>query len=209
MFEIEPAHLVRILDLLGTIVFGISGGVLAIRKKLDMFGVIVLALCAGLAGGVFRDLVIGASPPKAFQHGEFAFAAMSGGLLAFFALPLFSKLERPIFILDAMGLGLFAVSGCSIALSAGLAPMASIVLGVISAIGGGIVRDVLVGRVPVVFITGDIYAFAALGGASLYFGLLKLEISELIASILAVLFVFFLRVFSVRFKWKAPTSPWQ
>lgn len=209
MFDIDPANLIRALDLLGTLVFALSGGVLAIRHRLDLFGIIVLALCAGLAGGLFRDLVIGMHPPTAFKDVGYVGAALSGGLLAFFALPVFTKLRRPILVLDAIGLGLFAVSGCAVALAAGLGSIASIVLGVISAVGGGILRDILVGRVPAVFSKGDIYAFAALGGASLYLVLLKLNVADLTATIASVLIVFFTRMLSVKFQWSAPGSPWE
>lgn len=209
MLDIDPANLIRALDLLGTLVFGLSGGVLAIRHKLDLFGIIVLALCAGLAGGLFRDLVIGMHPPTAFKDIGYVLAALGGGILAFFALPIFTKLRRPIFVLDAIGLGLFAVSGCAVAIGAGLGPIASAILGVISAVGGGILRDVLVGRVPAVFSKGDIYAFAALGGTSLYLVLLHLNVSDISATIAAVLTVFFTRMLSVKFKWSAPGSPWE
>lgn len=206
--NIDPAALVQALDVLGTFVFGLSGGVLAVRKKLDMFGAIVLALCAGLAGGIFRDLVIGLHPPNAFKNAHYVVSAMGGGLFAFFGLPVFTRLRRPILILDAIGLGLFAVSGCAVALNAGLGLIASAVLGVISAVGGGIVRDVLVGQVPVVFSKGDIYAFAALGGACLYIALLGFGVNDLFASLVSVVFVFSTRLLSVRFRWSAPGSPW-
>lgn len=156
MNNIDPISLIRALDILGTFVFGLSGGVLAIRYKLDLFGVIVLALCAGLAGGVFRDLVLGLHPPTAFKEIPYVITALAGGILAFIALPIFTRFSRPIFVLDAIGLGLFAVSGCAVALGAGLGPIASAVLGVISAVGGGILRDVLVGRVPAVFSKCDL-----------------------------------------------------
>lgn len=209
MSDIDPISLIRALDLLGTLVFGLSGGVLAIRYKLDLFGVIVLSLCAGLAGGMLRDLVLGLHPPSAFKESAYVIAALTGGLLAFFALPIFTKFRRPVFVLDAIGLGLFAVSGCAVALGSGLGPIASAILGVISAVGGGILRDVLVGRVPAVFSKGDIYAFAALGGASLYLILLKFNMSDLTATILSVLTVFFTRILSVKFHWSAPGSPWE
>ena len=194
-------------DLIGVVVFGLSGGVMAVRKNLDIFGAAVLALCAGLAGGVFRDLIIGRTPPATFEHGGYFLAAITGGWLAFFGAPLLDKLRRPIMVLDALGLGLFAVTGCAAALAASLHPAAAILLGVATAVGGGIVRDLMVREIPSVF-KEDIYALAALAGAAIIALADRLGLPFLPAALTAITCVFVIRMLSVKFGWKAPLSPW-
>ncbi|MBV7407437.1 trimeric intracellular cation channel family protein [Maritimibacter sp. DP1N21-5] len=154
------------LDLLGTFVFGLSGGMLAVRRNLDLFGIAVLAGAAALFGGVIRDVTLGATPPAALSDSRYVLAALAAAALAFFAHPLIDWVAKPVMVLDAMGLGLFAVVGCRKALDLGVGPLPAMLLGVVSAVGGGVIRDLLVTEVPRV-LREEIYALAAMLGAGI------------------------------------------
>ncbi len=154
------------LDLLGAFVFGLSGAMLAVRRNLDVFGIAVLAAAAALAGGMLRDIAIGDTPPAALSDTRYLLAALAAALCAFVAHRLIERLDKPVMVLDAMGLGLFAVSGCRTAILAGLDPLAAILLGILTAVGGGALRDLLVAEVPRV-LREEVYALAALLGAAI------------------------------------------
>ena len=156
--------LILALNLVGTFVFGISGGLAAVRAKLDLFGVIVLAAVVGLAGGITRDLLIGV-PPATFRDWRYLAAAGAAGLVCYFGRPALERIHRSVLVFDAVGLGLFCVTGATKALDFGVGPVPAILLGAITGIGGGILRDVLLRDVPTV-LRHDLYAIPALLGAS-------------------------------------------
>jgi uncharacterized membrane protein YeiH len=154
------------LDLVGIFVFAISGGLVAVRNQLDIVGVTVLAMATGLGGGVIRDVVIGAVPPPAVKDWWYLLVPVLGGLVTFFWHPAVGRLERVINVFDAFGLGLFCVAGALKAHEYGLGPVPGAALGMVTGVGGGIIRDLLVGRVPVIFRKGELYAIPALAGAA-------------------------------------------
>src|SRR6476620_757575 len=156
--------LILALNLAGTFVFGISGGLAAVRERLDLFGVVVLAAVVALAGGITRDLLIGV-PPATFRDWRYLAAAGAAGLVCYFAKPLLERVRRGILIFDAIGLGLFCVTGATKALDFGVGPVTAVLLGAITGIGGGILRDVLLREVPTV-LRHDLYAIPALRGAA-------------------------------------------
>ncbi|XBB68208.1 trimeric intracellular cation channel family protein [Nocardioides sp. WV_118_6] len=155
------------LDLVGIFVFAISGGLVAVRNQLDIVGVVVLAMATGLGGGVLRDVVIGAVPPPAVEDWRYLLVPVVAGLVTFAWHPAFGRVERVINVFDAFGLGLFCVAGALKAQEFGLGPVPSAALGMATGVGGGIVRDLLVGRVPVIFRYGELYAIPALAGAAI------------------------------------------
>jgi uncharacterized membrane protein YeiH len=157
--------LILVLNLIGTFVFGISGGLAAVRHRLDIFGAVVLAAAVGLAGGIIRDVLIGI-PPATFRDWRYLAAAGAAGLVTSLAHPMISRLQRPIDTLDAAGLSVFCVTGAATALTHRLGTPESIILGAITGIGGGMVRDVLVREIPVV-LRGGLYAIPALIGAGI------------------------------------------
>jgi uncharacterized membrane protein YeiH len=157
--------LILVLNLVGTFVFGISGGLAAVRARLDLFGVVVLSAVVGLAGGITRDLLIG-TPPATFRDWRYLAAAGAAGLVCFFARPVLERIHRGVLIFDAFGLGLFCVTGATKALDFGVGPVPAILLGAITGIGGGILRDVLLGDVPTV-LRHELYAIPALLGAGI------------------------------------------
>jgi len=198
--------LFTVLNVLGTFVFGLSGAMVAIRRRFDIFGILVLAIATGVAGGIARDVLLGATPPQAFvSHLPMSVACLAG-VCAFFFTAQIERLNRPVMLLDAIGLGVFAVAGCRKALTYGLDPSGAILLGVITAIGGGVLRDIMAAEVPRV-LHEDIYALAAFVGAGAYAGCLWLGITETTAVYIAVLFAVGLRLASVRFGWTLPRPP--
>ena len=157
--------LLLVLDLVGTFVFAISGAALGVRRRLDVFGVLVLSFVASSAGGITRDVLIGSTPPAAISDWRYLAVAVLAGLITFVWSSPVSRLRRVIMIVDSAGLALFAVAGTQKALSFGLDPPMAALLGMVSGIGGGIMRDLLVARTPVVLQT-ELYAVAALAGAT-------------------------------------------
>ena len=157
--------LLLVLNLAGTFVFGLSGGMAGVRTQLDLFGAVVLAVVVGLAGGIIRDLLIGI-PPATFRDWRYLAVAGGAGLLTSLAHPAINRVQRPIDALDAAGLALFCVTGAATALAHGLGVAEAVVLGAITGIGGGMVRDILVREIPTV-LRGGLYAIPALVGAGI------------------------------------------
>lgn len=203
----DMSGLVLWMDLTGVYVFGLTGGTLAVRHRLDLVGVLVLSLATALAGGVIRDAVLGAGPPATFRDDRYLWVALAAGLTAFAAHPLINRLGKPVMVLDALGLGLFAVAGCQKALAAGLTPLPSVLLGVVTAAGGGVVRDVLVCEVPRV-LREEIYASAAVLGAVIVVAGEHAGLPGPLVAAAGVLAAFALRVVSVLRGWSAPRAPW-
>jgi uncharacterized membrane protein YeiH len=157
--------LLVVLDMSGIFVFALSGGLVGVRKGLDLFGVLVLAAATGLGGGFLRDVLIGAVPPAALADWRYLAVPVVAGLVTFLFHPALGRMERLVTVFDAAGLGLFCVAGALKALDYGLGPVPAALMGTLTAVGGGIVRDILAGRVPVV-LRSELYATPALVGAS-------------------------------------------
>ena len=157
--------LILVLNLVGTFVFGLSGGMAGVRAQLDLFGAIVLAAVVGLAGGIIRDLLIG-TPPATFRDWRYLAVVGGAGLATSLAHPAINRVERPIQALDAAGLALFCVTGAATALAHRLGVAESVILGAITGIGGGMLRDILVREIPAV-LRGGLYAVPALVGAAI------------------------------------------
>jgi uncharacterized membrane protein YeiH len=162
---VDDSPLLVTLELAGIFVFAISGGLVAVRKNLDVFGVLVLAGSTGLGGGFLRDVLIGATPPAALNDWRYLLVPVAAGLTTFVFHPTLGRMERVVSVFDAAGLGLFCVTGALKSLDFGLSPVAAALMGMVTGIGGGMVRDLLAGRVPVVF-SSELYATPALAGAA-------------------------------------------
>src|SRR3954454_2019689 len=153
------------LDLLGTFAFALNGALTALRvTRLDIVGVVALAMITALGGGIIRDVLLGSLPPATFSDWRYLAVAAGGGLIAFLFGRRLDKLNAPINVLDAAGLSLFAVTGASKALQFGLGPAQAVILGAITGVGGGTLRDVLIRRIPSV-LRSALYAIPALLGA--------------------------------------------
>lgn len=192
-----------VLDLIGTFVFALSGATAGIRNRLDLFGVLVLSFVAGNAGGIVRDLLIGAVPPAATSDGRFLAVSLLAGMITFWRMSIIDRLRSPVLLFDAAGLGLFAVAGTQKALAYGLNPLMAALFGMVTGIGGGMARDVLLGEIPVV-LRADLYALAALAGAAVVVAGGTLRLSSAVIDIAGVLICFGLRVMAMRRGWRLP-----
>ncbi|MEV6286893.1 trimeric intracellular cation channel family protein [Kribbella sp. NPDC051770] len=199
----DGSVVLQVLDLVGIFVFGITGALVGVRKKLDVFGIQVLAMVTGLGGGFLRDVLIGATPPAALQDWRYLVVPVVAGLLTFFLHPRIGRVERMVNIFDAAGLALFCVTGAVKASSFGLSPLPAALLGTISGIGGGVVRDVLSGRVPVV-LRSEIYATPAFLGAAIVVVAIELDYHQLWVPIMAAVICFLIRLVAIRRGWNAP-----
>jgi uncharacterized membrane protein YeiH len=199
----EPALLVS-LDLAGTFIFAVNGGLSAVRAaRLDIVGVVTVAMVSGLGGGIIRDVLLGAVPPATFRDSRYLAVAAAGGLAAFALSSQLARLATLITVLDAAGLGLFAVTGASKALGLGLGAAPAIILGAITGVGGGTLRDVLLGQIPSVLRRG-LYAIPALTAAVITVTTVRAGIYGLPAALGAVLACFLIRILGVRYHLNAP-----
>jgi uncharacterized membrane protein YeiH len=194
-----------VLDLVGIFVFAITGALVAVRKELDIFAVLVLAGITGLGGGFVRDVLIGATPPAALADWRYLLVPVAAGLIGFFFHPVLGRLERVVNVLDAAGLSLFCVTGALKALAFGLGPVPAALLGMVSAIGGGVLRDVLAGRVPLVF-RGELYATPALVGAAVAVAGHEADLPVLVVAVPAAVICFGWRLLAMRRGWVAPRA---
>ena len=197
--------LLLVLDLAGTFVFALSGAMTGVRHKLDLFGVLVLSFAAGNAGGITRDVLIGAVPPAAIRDWRYTAVSLLAAPMTFYWHPLLSRLRSPVLVFDAAGLALFAVSGTLTALAVHLNPIVAPLLGMLTGIGGGLVRDVLVAEVPTV-LRSELYAVAALAGAAVVVigGLLRLPSTPV--TLAGAALCFGLRLVAIRRGWQLPTA---
>ncbi len=197
-------HLLLVLNLVGTVVFGVTGGMAGVRARLDLFGAVVLAVVVGIAGGTIRDLLIGIAPTT-FRDWRYLTVAAVAGLLTTFVHPRVSRLKRPIDVLDAAGLALFCVTGAATALAHGLGVLECVILGAVTGIGGGVLRDVLVREVPAVF-RGGLYALPALAGAGVVVGGYHAGNHSVLFPLLGIAVCFLLRVAGILFGWGLPVA---
>lgn len=194
-----------LLDLAGTFVFALSGATAAAGRRLDLFGILVLSFAAGTAGGITRDLLIAAVPPAVLVDWRYLAAAVGAGALAFFWHERLERLRSPVLVFDAAGLALFAVTGTQKALDFGLAPIAAVLLGTLTGIGGGMLRDVLLNQIPTV-LRVDLYAVAALAGAAVVVIGRLLGLPPMLALLAGAALCFGLRVIAIRRSWQLPAA---
>ncbi|MCZ9346963.1 trimeric intracellular cation channel family protein [Streptomyces sp. TRM76130] len=195
------------LDLIGIFVFAISGALLAVRKNFDVFGIAVLAEVTALGGGLVRDLVIGAVPPAAFTDLGYFITPLLATALVFFLHPHVERLQTGVNIFDAAGLGLFCVAGTTKAYDYGLGLTASACLGLATAVGGGVLRDVLANEVPSLLRWDrDLYAVPATVGAAMVALCIRFGVLTPYTTALAVVTAFVLRLCAMRFHWRAPRA---
>jgi uncharacterized membrane protein YeiH len=200
----DSARLLLIVDLLGTFVFALEGAIAAVQGNLDLLGVMVLAFATALGGGIVRDLLIDAAPPNAIRDWRYPTTAFIAA--AFVFLPHGSVSHIPASFLltaDAAGLSLFAVAGAGKALDFHIHPMLAVLMGGITGVGGGTIRDILLNRIPTV-LHSDIYATAALLGATVMVAGLKLKMRPVLATSLGAAACFALRMLAVWHHWNLP-----
>ena len=202
---LTPTMLILALDLVGTFVFAISGAAAGVKNRLDVFGVSVLALVAGNAGGVMRDVLIGSVPPAAISDWRYGAVSLVAGITTFVWYANVKRLQHVALLFDAIGLGIFAVSGAQKALNYSVNPFAAALLGMLTGIGGGIVRDLLVKDIPVVLRT-DLYAIAALAGAAIVVAGHLLYWPPVATTISGAVLCVGMRLIAVRRGWNLPIA---
>jgi uncharacterized membrane protein YeiH len=197
--------LLLVLDLLGTFVFALSGATAGVRRRLDIFGVLVLSFVAGNFGGVTRDLMIGAVPPAALADWRYLAVSLLAGGITFYWFTTIDQLRSSVLVFDGAGLALFAVSGTQKALGFGLNPVMAALLGMLTGIGGGMVRDVLIAEIPTV-LRADLYAIAALAGAAVVVAGDLLHLPPAATMIAGAVLCFGLRLMAIRRGWRLPVA---
>ena len=198
-----------VLDLIGTFAFAVNGALTALRSaRIDIVGVVTLGMITALGGGILRDVLIGALPPATFDDWRYLAVATVGGLLAFLASSALGRLSMPITVLDASGLSLFAVSGALSTLAHGIGAGQAIILGGLTGVGGGTLRDVLIGRIPGV-LRSELYAIPALLGAAVAVSANRVGLNGLVGALVAALVCFVVRMLGVGLRLDAPRPPGQ
>lgn len=199
--------LVLALDLTGTFVFALNGALTAVQAaRLDIVGVLTLGMITALGGGIIRDVLIGSVPPATFRDWRYLALAAGGGLIAFALSQWLRRLEMPIIVLDAVGLSVFAVIGASKAVAFGLDVGPAIILGTLTAVGGGTLRDTLVRQIPSV-LHSELYAIPALIGAAVTVATIRAGVYGIAAALAAAAICFVIRMLGVRFRLNAPAPP--
>lgn len=191
------------IDIIGTLVFAISGVLTATKQKFDLFGAAVIAFVTAVGGGTLRDMLIGAQPVGWMQDSNYLIIIGIAVPLTFFFRRYIQKLRRTMFLFDAIGIGLFTILGLEKTLAIGLSPAVAVIMGTVSACFGGVVRDVLCNVQPLIF-RGEIYATACLSGAILYLVLKQFQLPDKITISATILFITLLRIVAVRRQWALP-----
>ena len=204
-----------ILEIAGTVSFAISGAMAALEKKVDLFGVIVLGITTALAGGIFMDMLVGRVPPAAFSDGTYMKIAFVTSVIVFLAAWMFSDkyvnniqvIDTINNIFDAAGLGAFTITGAKVAMSMGYTDNSFFVifLGMVTGVGGGILRDLMIGEIPFI-LRKRIYAVASLLGGCVYYVLLSKDVADMTAAFIGIGIVFGLRMLATIFRWNLPKA---
>jgi len=187
-----------VIDILGTIAFAISGVLVAMEKKLDMFGVLIVAFVTAVGGGTLRDMLIGNTPVVWMREPVYIFTILGAVIFAILFVNQLKYLRKTLFLFDTIGIGLFTMVGIEKGLSADLMPVMCIILGTITASFGGVIRDILCNEIPVIF-HKEIYATACILGGLSYFLLIQLPIEDAYAYIAAILIIILVRILAVKF----------
>ncbi len=204
-----------ILEMIGTVSFAVAGAMVAVRKRVDLFGVLFLGIITALGGGMLRDITLGRIPPALFENGVYvAVAAATAGIVFVVARMLKEKylageqtIDQINNVFDALGLGIFTVIGAQVAMEAGYGENALLVvcMGMITGIGGGLIRDLMVKEIPFV-LRKRVYAVASITGAWIFYMLLQMKVPDWIAVFASVLWVFGMRMLATKYKWNLPKA---
>ena len=192
------------IDILGTIAFAISGVLVALSKKMDPFGILIIAFVTAIGGGTLRDILIGDTPVSWMENLNYTYVIIIAAVLTVVFKSKIDYLRRSLFLFDTIGIGLYTVVGVEKGINAGLSPVICIALGTISACFGGVIRDILCNEIPVIF-RKEIYATACILGGVTYFLVKKLPIDNDGVFIIAIIVVIVIRLLAVRFKISLPS----
>jgi len=198
-----PTTFLYIIDILGTFSFAVSGAFLAMQKKLDPFGVLVLAFVTAIGGGTLRDIMIGNLPVGWLRNETATIVIFSSAIATMFFGRFLKQMTTTLFLFDALGLGLFTIVGIELAAEKQFSVGVCIALGTITACFGGVIRDVVLNEVPLLF-RKEIYAMACIAGGLIYFLFRQINIDESLAKIICIVVIFVVRVLAVRYKLSLP-----
>ena len=201
----DYARTLLVLDLAGTFVFALSGATAGARARLDVFGMLFLSFAAGTSGGIMRDVLIGAVPPQAISDWRYLGVSLLAGTVTLVWYPFKARLRAHVLVFDAAGLALFAVAGAQKALAYGLNPTLAAVLGMLTGIGGSVVRDVLLSEIPIV-LRAELYAIAALAGAAVVVITHVLHGPSFYAPVAGAILCFGLRLLAIWRGWNLPVA---
>ena len=199
--------LLLVLDLVGTFVFAISGAMAGVTRRLDLFGIVVLSFVTGNVGGITRDILIGSVPPAAISDWRYLAVSLLAGVITFYWYSAVDRLRSPVLVFDAAGLALFAVSGAQKALAFGLNPVMAALLGMMTGVGGGMMRDLLLAEIPTV-LRADLYAIAGLAAAAVVVIGNLLHLPPTATTIIGALLCFGLRLMAIHRGWHLPIAKW-
>jgi uncharacterized membrane protein YeiH len=196
---------INLLELVGLYVFATSGALMAIHKGFDVVGIVVLAMLTALGGGILRDLVIGDTPPVAFTNLNYLVIPLGAAVVTFFVHPVVQRLTLTVLVFDAAGLGLFCVTGTLKALDFHLGSLQAVLLGITTAVGGGVLRDITARETPaLVQVDTDLYAIPAAAGAIVVAGAHHTDLPTPVVATCAAVMVFLFRIVAMLRHWTAP-----
>ncbi len=193
------------LDLLGTAAFAASGALAGVQRRMDLLGVVILGLVTAVGGGTIRDILLGAVPPFCFTDENYLYLSIVVGLFIFYFHHALDFLHRPLLYFDALGLATFLVIGTGKALKYDAGFLVAVMMGVMTATAGGVVRDVLSDQVPFI-LQKEIYATACIFGGILYYILYQFGLNESLIAVIAAIFVFIIRVVAIHKHWSLPIA---
>lgn len=196
-------ELLRLIDILGTVSFAISGVSAAMQKKLDLFGILIIAFITSIGGGTLRDMMTGDLPVAWIRNINYSVIILITAAIAIFFNNVIKNLSIPLFIFDSLGLGFFTVLGLQKGIAFGLHPLICIALGTITGCFGGVIRDISLNNIPMIF-QKEIYATACIIGGSAYYLLLYSGMNQEWIDIISITLIFLIRVIAVRFKLSLP-----
>ncbi|MGB2127935.1 MAG: trimeric intracellular cation channel family protein [Flavicella sp.] len=192
------------INVMGSFVFAISGALIAMRKRLDPFGVLIVAFVTAVGGGTIRDMLLSKRDVFWLFDTTIIYAILSGAIIAMIFKDKLRFFDKPLFFYDAVGLGLFTITGVQIGLDAALAPMICILLGTITGVFGGVLRDVIVNEIPVIF-KKEIYATISIAGGAIYLILVRFDIQNPYLQIIPILGIIIARIIAVKYNISLPT----
>ena len=193
-----------VIDILGTIAFAMSGALTAMRKKLDVFGILIIALVTSVGGGTLRDILIGKTPVSWMLNMTFVYVIISATIVAIFFRGYLKYVRRSLFLFDTIGIALYTIAGVQLSIAAGLHPVVCVILGTISACFGGVLRDILCNEIPIIF-HKEIYATICLLGGSVYLGLSEAGVTQAYAMLISGAIIIIIRTLAVTQQWSLPS----
>lgn len=192
-----------LLDLIGTAAFAASGAWAAVERRMDLFGVLVLGLVTAVGGGTLRDLILGDTPTFSLKHEGYLYLSIGVALAVFFGHRHLSRLRQPLLLFDAIGLGTFVVIGTGKGIAFGLGPLGAVMMGVMTATAGGVIRDILSNQVPLI-LCREVYASPCVAGGLLLVALGQTALAPGLAGLIAALVVIGIRLLAIRYDWSLP-----